>query len=138
MHLQLNFVHLTEQDLLNLAKMKPIMEKNVEEIVKAFYDKLQQMPNLLGIINQYSTIERLTQTLIRYLLDMVSENIDEKYVNGRKRIGNVHNRIGLSPEWYIGAYTVIQNKMFEVLMRELDSKEEIINYFTSFQRLMLV
>ena len=132
---QLNFVHLTERDLLNLANMKPIMEKNVEEIVKAFYDKLQQMPNLLGIINQYSTIERLTQTLIRYLLDMVSENIDESYVNGRKRIGQVHNRIGLSPEWYIGAYTVVQNKMFEVLMRELDSKEEIINYFTSFQRL---
>ena len=41
---------------------------------------------------------------------MVSENIDEKYVNGRKRIGNVHNRIGLLPEWYLGAYTVIQNK----------------------------
>lgn len=133
--LQLKFVHLSEQDLFNLAKMKPIMEKNVEEIVKAFYDKLQEMPNLLGIIKQYSTIEKLTQTLIRYLLDMVSENIDENYVNGRKRIGNVHNRIGLLPEWYIGAYTVIQNKVFEILMRELDSREEIIHYFTSFQRL---
>jgi heam-based aerotactic trancducer len=132
---QLKFVHLTEQDLLNLAKMKPIMEKNVEEIVNAFYDKLQEMPNLLGIIKQYSTIEKLTKTLIRYLLDMVSENIDENYVNGRKRIGNVHNRIGLLPEWYIGAYTVIQNKMFEILMRELDSREDIFNYFTSFQRL---
>lgn len=133
--LQLKFVRLTEQDLLNLVNMKPIMEKNVEEIVKAFYDKLQEMPNLLGIINQYSTIEKLTQTLTRYLLDMVSENIDENYVNGRKRIGNVHNRIGLLPEWYIGAYTVIQNKLFEILMRELDSREEIIHYFTSFQRL---
>lgn len=132
---QLKFVRLSEQDLINLVKMKPFMEKHVEEIVKVFYDRLQEMPNLLRIINQYSTIDKLTQTLIRYLLDMVSENIDENYVNGRKRIGNVHNRIGLLPEWYIGAYTVIQNKVFELLMRELDSREEIIQYFTSFQRL---
>ena len=39
------------------------MEKNVEEIVKVFYDKLQEMPNLLGIIKQYSTIEKLTQDI---------------------------------------------------------------------------
>lgn len=133
--MQLRFTGLTEDDILNLIKIRPIMEKYIEEIVGVFYEKLQHIPNLLKIINQYSTIEKLKQTLAQYLLDMVSGKIDEKYIERRKIIGNVHNRIGLFPEWYIGAFSIFQNKLFEILMQELDSREEIAACYTSFQRL---
>jgi heme-based aerotactic transducer len=132
---QLMFTGLTNEDIKNLVKLRPVLEENVEEIVGAFYDKLQEMPNLLNIINRHSNIEKLKQTLMQYLLDMVSGEIDEKYVQRRRIVGSVHNRIGLFPEWYLGAYTIIQNTLFKVLMRELDSKEEIMSYYTSFQRL---
>lgn len=135
MGLQLRFVGLTNQDILFLKQMQPIMEKNVEAIVTAFYDNLKQIPNLTAIIEQYSSIERLKKTLMQYLLDMVSGEIDQKYVTRRKIIGEVHNRIGLSPEWYIGAYTHIQNKVLEVLIQEVDSVEKIMYYYSSFQRL---
>ena len=133
--LRLHFIGLNEQDILQLMEMKPIVERHIDEIVGAFYEKLQQMPNLMDIINSHSTIERLSATLTQYILDMVSGDIDEQYVAKRKMIGNVHNRIGLLPEWYLGAYTIIQNKLFEVLMRELRSSDDIIPYYTSFQRL---
>lgn len=132
---QLKFIGLSEQDRQQLVKMKLILENNVEEIVEVFYDKLQEMPHLLTIINAYSDIGKLKKTLIQYLLEMVSGNIDEQYIGRRKVIGHMHNRIRLLPEWYLGAYTVIQNKLFGVLMRELDSSEEIIASYTSFQRL---
>ncbi len=132
---QIRFVGLSEEDIMNLAEIRPIMERNAAQIVDAFYGKLQDMPNLLTIINKHSTVEKLGKTLTQYLLDMVSGRIDENYVIRRKVIGNVHNRIGLFPEWYIGAYTLIQNEMLHVLTRELDTWEEVMKYYISFQRL---
>jgi len=133
--MKLKFVHLTPQDINHIVVMRPIMEKNVAEIVGVFYDQLQQMPHLLTIINQYSSIEKLSKTLTQYLLDMVSGEINEQYIARRKMIGQVHNRIGLSPEWYMGAFTIIQNKVLEILLREDLGSKDIIAYYTSFQRL---
>lgn len=133
--MQINFVGLSEEDIQNLFEIRPIMEKNAPIIVEAFYGKLQEMPNLLEIINKHSTIDKLMKTLIQYLMDMVSGQIGDEYVIRRKVIGNVHNRIGLFPEWYIGAYTLIQNEMLTVLTKELDTWEEVMKYYLSFQRL---
>jgi heme-based aerotactic transducer len=132
---QIKFVGLSEDDIINLAKLRPIMEKNAPAIVDVFYSRLQEMPNLMAIINKYSTIERLKKTLTQYLLDMVSGDIGENYVKRRRIIGQVHNRINLYPEWYIGAYTLIQNEMLRILTLELDAWEDVMKYYTSFQRL---
>ncbi|MBP3040199.1 globin-coupled sensor protein [Bacillaceae bacterium Marseille-Q3522] len=132
---QIKFVGLTGQDIVNLLKMKPIMEKYVDEIVEHFYVHVQMMPNLLAIIEKHSTIERLKTTLRQYLMDMVSGEIGTKYVMKRKRIGQIHNRIKLFPEWYIGAYTLLQSKTLMILAKECTTMEEIETYYYSFQRL---
>ncbi|MDF1508572.1 globin-coupled sensor protein [Robertmurraya sp. DFI.2.37] len=132
---QIEFVGLSDDDIKNLAELKPILEKYAPLIVEAFYGKLQEMPNLMAIINKHSTIEKLKITLVQYLLDMVSGQIGEEYVRRRKIIGKVHNHIGLFPEWYIGAYTLIQNEMLLLLTKECSSWEEVMKYYLSFQRL---
>lgn len=131
----IKFLNLSETDINNLVKVRPIMERNARKIVESFYEKLQKAPELMNIINNHSTIEKLKQTLTKYLIDMVSGDIGEQYVIRRKIIGNVHNRIGLFPEWYIGAYTFIQNEVLQVLTNELDEHNEAIEIFESFQRL---
>lgn len=132
---QLKFTGLTAKDIINLAKVKPIVEQNAKQIVRAFYAKIQQMPNLRAIIEQYSTIEKLEKTFEQYLLEMVSGKIDENYVQRRKVVGNVHNKIGLHPEWYIGAYSLLQNEMLKMLSVELESWEKVKDVYASFQRL---
>lgn len=132
---QLKFIHLTEEDIENLVAIRPIMEKYASSITDVFYSRIEIMPNLMEIINRHSTIERLKKTLKQYLLDMVSGKIDEQYVARRRVIGQVHNRIGLFPEWYLGSFTTIQNAMHENLCKELESKEEIERYYHSFQKL---
>lgn len=132
---QVKFVGLTEQDIINLTHLKPIFERNVDQVVDAFYTRLQEIPHLTNIIKENSTIDRLKHTLRKYLLDMVSGEVGEQYVIRRKVIGNVHNRIGLFPEWYIGAYTLIQNEVLHLLTRELERWEDVTEYYLSFQRL---
>lgn len=132
---QLRLVGLKEKDIITLTKLKPLMEEHVVEIVDHFYDNIQAIPHLTEIIEEYSTIHKLKQTLERYILDMVSGDIGKNYIMHRKMIGKVHNQIGLFPEWYIGAYTIIQNEMLTLLIRECDNAEEVGVYYSAFQKL---
>jgi heme-based aerotactic transducer len=132
---KVKFVGLTEEDLQRLVSIQPIFNKYVKDIVASFYARLSEMPSLLNIINNHSSVDQLRQTLERYLLDMVSGEIGQDYIVRRKIIGSVHNRINLFPEWYIGAYTLIQNEVLEVLLREMPSVEEAHKAFAAFQRL---
>ncbi|GEN35381.1 MULTISPECIES: globin-coupled sensor protein [Aneurinibacillus] len=132
---KVQFVGLTEEDLQRLVAIRPIFTKYVADIVKSFYDQIMKVPSLMAIINNHSSVDKLRQTLERYLLDMVSGEIGQDYIVRRKIIGNVHNRINLFPEWYIGAYTLIQNEVLALLLREMASPSEAREAFTSFQRL---
>ncbi|PLT33569.1 globin-coupled sensor protein [Bacillus sp. V5-8f] len=132
---KLQFLGLDKKDIQNLSKMKPVMERNARTIVDSFYVKLQEIPQLVKIINDHSTLNRLKETLTGYLMDMVSGEIGEDYVTRRKVIGSVHNRIGLFPQWYLSAFTLIQNEILEVLTRELKNWEEVREAFVSFQKL---
>ena len=129
-----SFVDLEEEDFHRLVKLKPIFEKKVDEIVDVFYDNILKMPHLTEIISEQSTIERLKWTFKSYLMDMVSGEVGEQYIIHRKVIGNVHNRIGLYPEWYIGAYSIIQNEVLRHLGNSVEFNEAL-EIFASFQKL---
>ncbi|WP_163102440.1 globin-coupled sensor protein [Peribacillus alkalitolerans] len=132
---QLKFVGLSEKDMMNLLRMRPLIEMNADKIVSSFYSRLLEIPHLTAIIQDNSTVDRLKQTLTRYVLEMVSGDIGEQYINRRKMIGKVHNRIGLFPEWYIGAYTLLQNEVLQVMTSSIESKEVIAELYLSFQKL---
>jgi len=130
---QLVFIGLTEKDFQLLASLRPIFDKHVQAIVNAFYDRIGQITGLVQIIERHSTIDRLKQTLRSYIMDMVSGEVGEKYIRRRKVIGNVHNRIGLLPEWYLGAYSLILNEVLKILLKELPPDEAAAAY-TSFSK----
>jgi signal transduction histidine kinase len=50
--------------------------------------------------------ERLLGEQRGYLLSLASPRIDDAYLEQRRRIGEVHERIGLAPTWYLGAYSL--------------------------------
>lgn len=130
----ISFIEVTEEDLYNFTRLKPLFVERGKEIVDSFYDQLLKVNYLKNIIYEHSTIERLKQTFHTYLMDMASGEVGDSYILRRKAIGNVHNRIGLYPEWYIGAYSIIQNEVLVQLNDYYDNKEAV-EIFTSFQKL---
>lgn len=133
---KLNFIGLTEHDFQVLYDARSLFEKNISQIVDGFYQEIERVPLLAAIIQNHSTIEKLKMTFTNYLLDMVSGKVGKEYVIRRKVIGNVHNRINLFPEWYIGAYTIIQDEVLRMLMLELNNDPgRALRIFRSFQRL---
>lgn len=103
---QLDFMGLKERDLQVLAAHREIFSKVVDHVVDHFYSHLSQDQNLLQLINQVSSIERLKHTQREYWLSLADGVINEAYIQKRIKIGMVHSRIGLNTDYYLGSYMV--------------------------------
>lgn len=116
---QIQFTGITEEDMKLLAQHQPIFHKVVERVVNRLYEQIQSQPELVALIEKFSTIERLNKTQSEYWLSLSEGKIDEDFINNRVRIGAVHSRIGLTTHWYLGTYMVYLDIASDVLKQEL-------------------
>lgn len=72
----------------------------------AFYDELLAFPDTAQLLRDHSTVERLKKLQRDYLLRITEGKFDEAYFADRLRIGKAHERVGLSPRWYLLAYNI--------------------------------
>ena len=105
------FYDLPDEAVARLAELGPMLEKRADDLVAAFYRHLLAFPETRKLLRDPKVTERLLGVQREYLLSLASPEIDEAYLAQRRRIGEVHERIGLSPTWYIGAYS-----LYEVLL----------------------
>jgi signal transduction histidine kinase len=103
---RLAFLGLTEADRQLLAEFRPTLEANADRLVTAFYRHLLAFDATRRLLVDPAVTERLLGKQREYLLSLAAAPIDEQYVTERKRIGEVHERVGLEPRWYLGAYAL--------------------------------
>ncbi|MGE7827171.1 protoglobin domain-containing protein [Paenibacillus sp. NPDC093718] len=103
---QLEYIGLDEQGLELLANHRDVFAKVVEEVVNRFYAQIGTQPQLMQIIERTSTVERLKETQRVYWMSLAAGRVDETYIAERIKIGQVHSRIGLKTDYYLGSYMV--------------------------------
>ncbi|ADI00351.1 globin-coupled sensor protein [Salisediminibacterium selenitireducens] len=99
-----DLINFTEDDLGRLKQLEPTMISAKYDVIDAFYEKIGSQPHLLEIINRHSSIERLKDHLRPHILEMFAGEIDDRYIENRKRVAKMHVHIGLEPQWYIGSF----------------------------------
>ncbi len=102
----LAFFEYGEHERSRLRKLEPILEKHADTLVAAFYRHLLSFPETQALLRDPGVKERLLQKQRAYLLSLAGPEIDEAFLEERRRIGEVHERIGLEPRWYLGAYAL--------------------------------
>ncbi|MEP2298748.1 MAG: protoglobin domain-containing protein, partial [Kangiellaceae bacterium] len=116
---RLKFVRFTAKDAKLLAEMLDTVSPKANAIVDDFYDNLSQYPELLDIINQAgSSVERLKASQRHYLLDLFGGEYGENYFMRRLKIGTVHTRIGLGPQWYLGSYAGYTRQIIPLITKK--------------------
>jgi signal transduction histidine kinase len=121
-----------------LAELAPILEKNAANLVSGFYRHLLSFPETRHLLREPVVKERLLGLQREYLLSLAGPDIDEAYLDHRRRIGEVHERIGLEPRWYLGAYalylSMVTPLVFEHFAREPHRAERAL---MALQKLLL-
>jgi signal transduction histidine kinase len=93
-----------DDDARLLTELHDVIDRHAPAIVDAFYDHLLQFPELRPLLSAPGVVSRLKSAQRDYLLSLVSGRYDEAYAESRVRIGRLHERIGLEPQWYLGTY----------------------------------
>jgi signal transduction histidine kinase len=106
LELRLGFLDLGPADLERLAVLQPMLEKHAAGLVDSFYHHLLSFSSTRRLLVDPGVRERLMSAQREYLLSLASTTIDASYLEQRRLIGEVHERIGLEPRWYLGAYAL--------------------------------
>jgi signal transduction histidine kinase len=73
------------------------------------YDALQPL------LTDEKTVTRLKSDQRDYLLSLASGQYDLEYARTRLKIGRIHDKIGLDPEWYLGTYGLYLDLLFPLI-----------------------
>lgn len=121
---QLQMLEFTEEDLKYLKVLKPYVDEHIEHIVDIFYRNIGMESSLIKIIKDNSSIERLKGTLNKHICEMFVGCIDEEYFAKRKKIAQVHVRIGLKTKWYIGAFQSLLVEFIRLVKEKITDDEQ--------------
>lgn len=130
------FYELTDEDLARLVALKPLAEKWTGAVVDEFYELLLGHPETYKFLADEALVRRLKRLQSHYFLGLFAGRCDLPYVEDRLRVGAAHERIGLEPKWYIGAYARYLRLMHVRLTKELADAADVSQNFRSLQKLV--
>src|SRR5215470_9471905 len=124
---QLSFFDLGPEDARQLRAYRPLSEKTVDPIVGEFYDHLLRFPELEELLrSEPGRIAKLQGLQRDYFLGLSEGRFDAEYFESRLRVGDAHQRIGLRPVWYIGAFALYLRLALRVLVEETGDGARIL------------
>ncbi|MFT9846646.1 methyl-accepting chemotaxis protein [Aneurinibacillus sp. REN35] len=112
---KLKFLEMTTHDIDSIKKLENVIDQLAVEITNRHYRMLSEYGNLEKIMQDHSTVDRLSQTFIQYVKSIPRIKLDTEYIQNRVKIGEVHSRIRLTPEWYTGSYI----RVYEYVLPEI-------------------
>ncbi len=98
------FLEFGEQDVALLTELHEQFAGDAGFFVDAFYAHLLSFEELGGLLRDEATLDRLKRAQTAYFSQLTAGDYGEEYIQNRLHVGAAHERVGLEPKWYIGAY----------------------------------
>jgi signal transduction histidine kinase len=98
------FLGITEQDAENVRSLRAIFVHHAKQFAERFYQHLLAHAHTAALLKDPEQLERLKTLQAEYFARLLEGVFDEAYFEGRLRVGHAHQRVGLEPVWYLGAY----------------------------------
>lgn len=124
--IQMDMLHISKEDLQIVKVLQPFIYEEIDWITEKFYSNITKQPNLITIIERYSSIPKLKQTLKTHIKELFSGDMHENFIEQRVRIAKRHVQIGLHRKWYTAAY----QELFRSIMKILKTKITTIDDFS--------
>lgn len=118
------FLEFTEADAAVLKELHSLLEQESCPFSEAFYRHLQNFPQLLPLLGNAKMLDHLKQTQSVYFSQLTEGEYEAEYVENRLRVGMVHQRVGLTPQWYIGAYRKYLHELMPSIWRLMNGDAE--------------
>jgi len=109
-----------------LRALHPIASPSFGPIVDDFYAAIEAHPGArAAITGGRAQIDRLKQTLLRWIETLLLGPHDEAYYEMRARIGRVHVRIALPQQYMFTAMDRIRVRLLDVIHDKVDDRAQV-------------
>jgi len=118
------YLLLAEADLERLASLRELAAPHGASLVEQFYDHLLSNQETRTRFRSDRHIQNVKRAQAQYFSELFLGKCDRDYYENRRRVGKAHERIGLEPEWYIGAYCIYLNQLLPIILRHFEDDME--------------
>lgn len=118
----LQFNRIDEKMKTTLRQLRPMLEQALPPILARFYRHISGYSVPDKLFGGEASKEHAEAQQLKHWLLIASGNFDQDYIESVRVVGQVHNRIGLEPEWYIGGYAYITTELQRCISNHFDSR----------------
>ena len=118
------FAGFTEEDAQLLSAMHGRAEQYVDQVIDELYTQFFAFDETRSLFEDEATTARVRLLQREYFLGLMGGEYGEEYLRNRLRIGRIHQRIGLEPRWYIGAYAYYVQAILPKFLNESGSSPQ--------------
>lgn len=129
-------LELGDDDLARLVELRPFAERHTDAVVDEFYQLLLDYPESKAFLTDEPMVARLKRTQHAYFLGLFAGRCDLAYVEDRLRVGVAHERIGIRPKLYLGAYRRYLHLILKYLSMDFADAAFVHQAFASIQKIV--
>ena len=118
------FLALGEKDAAALRELHGLLREVKPGIADAFYNHLLSFEETRALLPDAAAVERLKRAQAVYFDSLTAGDYGWDYIQNRLRVGVAHERVGLEPKWYIGAYSKYLSGLLPEIWRVLDGDRQ--------------
>jgi len=127
------YVGLTPCDESNLYSAQACILKYSDKLTGDFYNHLVNFDSVSEDFRRYDVVSILKESQKRYIARLFSGIYDFDYALDRLSFGLMYEQIGITSEWYVGAFSFYINAFSEILSIELSHDK--IKFFDTLKAL---
>lgn len=92
-----------------------LIEKKMPDIMDEFYENFGRVPDFREMLQEPGRVETLKGAQLKHWQQMFTRGVDQDLRDHSFKIGEAHARIGLTPSWFMAAYSWLLMKMIPEL-----------------------
>jgi rsbT co-antagonist protein RsbR len=98
------FLEIGDADVTAMEELNELAKTYADPVIDELYQHFLSFEETRSFFHDPRVLERVKRLQKEYFLRLTEGEYGRDYVANRLRIGTVHERIGLAPCWYLGAY----------------------------------
>lgn len=105
------FFNIDEQDTARFAEVGKQIKRHAPAALERLYRQIAATPETAGFFSSRGLMDHAKAKQMEHWAEMFSRRVDAHTFESGAKIGHVHSRIGLEPQWYIGAYAAVLDEV---------------------------
>lgn len=122
----LNYMGYTQEQLETLTGMAPLIDLVLDDVLEKVIDQLSVNPDMLKIIQNASSRERLKKVFEDYFGSLLTGRMDDAFLQLRKQMGQTHNRNFVPVTWFLASYSAFNTLLIPKIVEHYQGNPKIL------------